>query len=265
MLIGAGGTGKSTINNIIKMFFDPSDIGVIGNNHQKTFGLYDICNKLAFIAPEIKHDWNIDQAEFQEIVSGGKLNINIKHQSSIHIEWKIPGMLAGNENPGFIDNSSSIQRRLLFTRFDKKVLNSNPFLHESLYQELDSILRHCNQIYLRYAAQYESNDIWNWIPKYFWDTRNLLTQSSHSLAAFLNSDQVCLNPENRVPYDEFFKRYNLFCKDNNYKKGQIHFDFYNSVFNQYNLVIQKRSASYPHGFGKQYTNKQFIIGVDFNN
>eukprot|EP00959_Pyramimonas_sp_CCMP1952_P228715 4782045-Pyramimonas_sp.AAC.1 len=143
-LLGAGGTGKSTINNIVRTFYANEDVGILSNNHQKTFGLADIYEKFAFIAPEIKRDWNIDQAEFQEIVSGGKVSVNIKHKASVHVEWKVPGMLGGNENPGFVDNASSIQRRVVVTRFEHKVQNGDPTLQYKLEREIGAIIRQCN-------------------------------------------------------------------------------------------------------------------------
>jgi phage/plasmid-associated DNA primase len=46
MLLGTGGTGKSTINNIVRMFYDSEDVAVIGNNFQTLFGLADIYEKI---------------------------------------------------------------------------------------------------------------------------------------------------------------------------------------------------------------------------
>jgi hypothetical protein len=264
MLIGCGGTGKSTINNIVRMFYEAYDVGVIGNNFQKTFGLSDIYDKKAFIAPEIKSDWNIDQAEFQEIVSGGKMNINIKHSTSISIEWKVPGMLGGNENPGFIDNASSIQRRVIFTRFDKKVENGDPKLSNHLENEIDCILRKCNLTYLKYVNTRKESDIWTWLPQYFVNTRKMMANTTNSLCSFLESDQVIIEESKFMPYDEFFKRFNAFCNDNNYKKPKINVDLYTAPFSKYHLDVTKITKTYPPIFGNRYKNKYFILGIDIN-
>jgi hypothetical protein len=173
-LLGAGGTGKSTINNIVRMFYEHEDVGIMANNYQKTFGLADIYDKFAFIAPEIKRDWGIDQAEFQEIVSGGKLNVNVKHKASVRVVWTAPGMLGGNENPGFVDNASSIQRRVVVTRFDNKVMNGDPQLSKKLEMEMDAILKQCNMYYLQYARKYCNKDIWTILPSYFMETQKMM-------------------------------------------------------------------------------------------
>ena len=266
MLLGAGGTGKSTITNIVRMFYDSEDVGIMGNNFSKTFGLADIYDKFAFIAPEIKKDWGIDQAEFQEIVSGGKLNVNIKHQKSERVEWTAPGMLGGNENPGFVDNASSIQRRVVVTRFDKKVMDGDPTLARKLENEIGCIIKQCNMYYLHYVNQYKNKDIWTWIPDYFLQTQKMMAAASNALHAFLDSDILVFDASEYIPMDEFFKLFNLYCQENNFTKPKLNVDFYRSPFNKYKIeVVEKCSKQYPQGVGKMYKNVNFLIGVNINN
>lgn len=262
-LLGAGGTGKSTINNIVRMFYDHEDVGIMGNNYQKTFGLADIYDKFAFIAPEIKRDWGIDQAEFQEIVSGGKLNVNIKHKPSVRVEWTAPGMLGGNENPGFVDNASSIQRRVVVTRFDHKVTNGDPRLSHKLESEMDIILKQCNRLYLSYAHKYHNKDIWSVLPEYFLETQKLMAAASNALCAYLDSDILEFDKDMYIPLEEFFKRFNLFCTENNLQKPKINVDFYRAPFAKYNLTVEpKMTKKYPPKGGRMYKNTTFILGVD---
>ena len=263
MLLGTGGTGKSTITNIVRMFYDSEDVGIMGNNFSKTFGLSDICDKFAFIAPEIKKDWGIDQAEFQEIVSGGKINVNIKHQPSKRVEWVTPGLLAGNENPGFVDNACSIQRRVVVTRFDKKVDDGDPQLGHKLEREIGRILKQCNLYYLEHVNRYRHKDIWKWLPDYYLETQKMMAAASNALYAFLDSDILEFSDDVYVPMDEFFKRFNLFCLENNFQKPKINVDFYRTPFNKYRIqVLAKHTKQYPSMFGKLYKNVSFLKGVD---
>lgn len=259
-LLGSGGTGKSTINNIVRTFYDHEDVGIMGNNYQKTFGLADIYDKFAFIAPEIKRDWGIDQAEFQEIVSGGKINVNIKHKPSVRVEWTAPGMLGGNENPGFVDNACSIQRRVVVTRFDRKVMKGDPQLSKKLESEIGAIMRQCNLYYLQYASKYCNKDIWNVLPEYYLETQRLMASASNALFAFMDSDLVEYGEELYIPMDEFFKRFNIYCSENNLQKPKINIDFYRSPFSKYNLEVQTRTTK--KYLGRAYKNTNFIIGAD---
>jgi len=263
MLLGAGGTGKSTITNIVRNFYESEDVGIMGNNFSKTFGLSDICDKFAFVAPEIKKDWGIDQAEFQEIVSGGKINVNVKHHPSRRVEWITPGLLAGNENPGFVDNACSIQRRVVVTRFDKKVDDGDPQLGRKLEKEIGSIIKQCNLYYLERVNTYRNKDIWKWLPAYYLETQKMMAAASNALYAFMDSDILEFDDDAYIPMDEFFKRFNLFCMENNFQKPKINVDFYRTPFNKYRVqVLPKHTKQYPASFGKLYKNVTFLKGVD---
>lgn len=260
MFIGSGGSGKSTIHSVVRMFYESEDVGIIGNNFQRIFGLADIYDKYIFVAPEIKKDWGIDQAEFQEMVSGGKVNINIKNQGSKQVQWTAPGLLAGNENPGFIDNASSIQRRVVVTRFDQKVIEGDPQLSVKLESEIDAIMKQCNLFYLKYVRERRYEDIWRWLPDYFLTTQTMMACASNSLNAFINSDQVITGTTRCIPMEEFFRRFNFFCSENNYKRPNINVDMYTSPFARYKIEVQSKiTKTYK---GRIHTNTTFLVGVD---
>ena len=260
-LLGVGGSGKSTINNVVRQFYQHEDVGIISNNYQKTFGMADIFNKFLFVAPEIKKDWTIDQAEFQEMVSGGKVNVNIKHKNSTVVDWTTPGMLAGNENPGFVDNASSIQRRVVVIRFDKKVQDGDPHLDKKLDIEIDCIIKKCNMAYLYYVNAYYHKDFWKFAPSYFIETQKLMAAASNSLEAFVNSDKLVLGSEHCMPFTEFFKWLNVFCAENGYKKPTINVDFYRAPFEKYGIKVQMISEIKYNG--TTLRNQKFLFGVDF--
>lgn len=262
MLLGSGGSGKSTIHNVVRMFYDFEDVGVMGNNYQKLFGLADIYDKFIFIAPEIKRDWGIDQAEFQEIVSGGKVNVNIKHKDSIRVSWKAPGMLAGNENPGFVDNASSIQRRVVVTRFNHKVQQGDPHLAKKLEGEIGKILKQCNLIYLQYVREKKAEDIWKWLPPYFIQTQTMMACASNALNAFLHSDHVRLDSSLFVPMEDFFRHFNFFCTEHNFKRPNINVDMYSAPFEKVRIeVIPKGTHTYR---GRVFKNIRILKGVDLS-
>lgn len=61
---GIGDTGKSTIiKSVIGQFFENCDIGRLDNNVEKQWSLSNLYDKLIFVAPEIKGDLKLDQAE----------------------------------------------------------------------------------------------------------------------------------------------------------------------------------------------------------
>jgi hypothetical protein len=263
MFLGTAASGKSTIINMITYMYESENVGVMSNNFQKTFGLADIYDKFCFVAPEVKKDFNIDSAELQEIMSGGTLNVNIKCKKSVRVDWKACGIFGGNEVPNFVDNSGSIQRRVVVTRFDKKVIDKDPLLHKKLQGEIDKIIRKCNLYYLRYVNEYGHKDIWKHVlPEYYTRTQALLASATNSLAAFLESDVVDLDSTKYILFDEFWKRFNMFCQENNMQKQRITIDFYQSNFDKYGLTVAKDSKKYPMSGGRLYRNTRFIHGID---
>ena len=203
---------------------------------------------------------NIDQAEFQEIVSGGKININIKHKASVMVQWTAPGMLGGNENPGFVDNASSIQRRVVVTRFDQKVENVVTDLNHQLENEISEILKSCNQHYLRYVKSNHNMDIWKWLPPYFLETQKIMASASNSLHAFLDSSLLIKKDTKFIPMSIFFRHFNDFCKENNFTKPKINVDFYRSPFQKFGVkVVTKAKTRYA---GILYKNDSILYGID---
>lgn len=258
--LGKGGTGKSTINNdIAKQFYDIDDVAVMSNNIQKKFGLSDIYDKFIFIAPEIKKDWCIEQAEFQEIVSGGDININIKYKQSETKKWTTPGLLGGNENPDFIDNSGSVKRRIVVTRFDKKVTKGDAMLGKKLRKELPYIIKQCNMYYHKYVAIVGTDTVWDHLPNYFKETQAKMSDATNSLSNFLNSGKLTFGQDLYMPKDIFLSRYKEHCNEYNFKVSKITIDFLNTYFEDYQIEEIKREPRHYDGRQKM---ANWLIGVD---
>jgi hypothetical protein len=99
---GIARSGKSTlITKVFKKFYEPEDVGTLSNNIEKKFGLSAIKDSFMFIAPEVKGDLALEQAEFQSMVSGEDVSVAVKNKTAVSIEWKVPGVLGGNEVPNW--------------------------------------------------------------------------------------------------------------------------------------------------------------------
>ena len=256
---GQAGTGKSTyIMNVCKQLYDEEDVGVMSNNIQTKFGLADLVDKLLYVAPEIKRDFSIEQGEFQSIVSGDKVTINIKCKSSRFENWKIPGVMAGNESPDFIDNSGSIQRRMVSIKFNNRVHDGDLLLGSKIQSEMPHIIKKCNKVYLEYANKYGRSNIWTVLPTYFANTRAEIAKSTNSLIHYLSSDRIVLDADKYIPEKVFVQYFNQHCTDNNYKRSRFNPDFYSGPFSQFNIKIQHCKKKY---FGKTM-DSTFFIGVD---
>ena len=213
---GIARSGKSTlITKVFKKFYESEDVGVLSNNIEKKFGLSAIKDNFMFIAPEIKADLGLEQAEFQSIVSGEDVSIAVKNKTAVSIEWNVPGVLGGNEVPNWKDNSGSILRRILPWNFTKQVREADPQLDEKLNRELPIILLKCVRGYLDYSNKYRNRDIWNVVPKYFEIIKKQVAMVASTLTNFLESTSIKFGDELCVPQTIFVQMFNQHCSANN--------------------------------------------------
>lgn len=257
---GIARSGKSTlITKVFKKFYEPEDVGTLSNNIEKKFGLSAIKDAFMFIAPEVKGDLALEQAEFQSIVSGEDVSIAIKNQTAVSIEWKVPGVLGGNEVPNWKDNSGSVLRRILPWNFGKQVQEADPQLDEKLDRELPIILLKCVRAYLDYSSKYRDKDIWNVVPAYFKTIQKQVAMVASSLTNFLESTYIRLDKELFVPQKEFVPKFNQHCKENNLGNHKFHQDFYAGPFSARDVEVRIDTVTYK---GRLYKHQPIIYGLD---
>ena len=186
---GTAGTGKSTIADVAKSFFARTDVGVLSDNCEAKFGLQGLLHKFFWACTELKKTTSINQAEFQSMVSGEAVAVAVKNQTAAVVEWDAPGLLCGNESPGWMDAAGSIARRLVIFHFRRKVLerHSKPDLIDQLKaRELAALLIKCNMAYLQKAASHGQQDLWSVLPAYFTLERRALQREMDPLIAALH-------------------------------------------------------------------------------
>ena len=262
-LEGVAGSGKSTITKIVKKFYETCDVGVLSNNIEKTFGLSSLKDKLLFLAPEIKGDLKLEQSEFQLLIEGGDMQLPVKYKESHYIEWKIPGLFAGNEPPNYTDNSGSISRRLVVAKFHKKVTNKDPDLDLKLNKELPIIMKKVASAYLSAVNSYQGKDFWSSLPEYFRGTQRDMAQNTHSLEHYISSGKVMLGEEYYCREKNFVQAFNYHCRECHLERHKFTTDYYLGVFGNYNIIVKKNlKLKYPNLPNSPSYQGTFIFGVD---
>jgi hypothetical protein len=257
---GIARSGKSTlITKVFKKFYENEDVGTLSNNIEKKFGLSAIKDTFMFIAPEVKGDLALEQAEFQSIVSGEDVSVAVKNKTAVSVEWKVPGVLGGNEVPNWKDNSGSVLRRILPWNFGKQVQEADPLLDKKLDRELPKILCKCVRAYLDYSKKYSDKDIWNVVPKYFKTIQKQVAMVASSLTNFLESTNVVMGPDKFVPQKLFISAFNSHCKDNNLGMHKFHQDFYAGPFSSRDIEVREETVNYK---GRFYKRQCIIYGID---
>ena len=262
-LKGIARSGKSTlITKVFRKFYNADDVRTLSNNVEKKFGLSSIYDAFMFIAPEVKGDLQLEQAEFQSIVSGEDVSIAVKHEKARSFEWTTPGVLGGNEIPNWKDNSGSVLRRILTWNFGKQVKDADPTLENKLDTELPIILQKCIRAYLEYAQKYSDRDIWNVVPEYFKTVQKQVATVASTLENFLQSTGVKYGNDLYCPQKEFVALFNSHCQANNLGKPRFTQDFYVGPFSQRDIEVREANLTYK---GRVYPRQSFIFGIDIVN
>ena len=252
-------THNSTILlKVAKNFYESVDVGVLSNNIEKTFGISAFHDKYAFVAPELRNDLRMDQSEFQSIVSGEDIQVNVKHQKAFATQWTVPGLLAGNEVPSWVDSSGSIQRRLVVFDFARTVVNGDMKLGEKLDAEAPLILVKCNRAYRQAAAAHGQKNIWTVLPAYFRSTRDETAQAVNSVEAFLASAECRVSHDAYVPFDDFKAALKAFEQHNAFKPTKYTWDFFRGPFAKYNITKARARKDYRG----RTLHREYLFGVD---
>lgn len=263
-LLGVAGTGKSTIiENILKQFYEPADVGIVGNNAQKQFALSGLVGKKIILGPEIKGNWSIDQAELQSMISGESVSVNTKFKIASSEKFSSHLAIAGNVAPDFQDNAGSMSRRTVVFPFDYKVKKGDTKLGFKIQKELAYIIQACNKGYLDAFHKYGSSGIWEVLPELFKTTQELMAENTNALTHFLNTDLVIKDKDIYCREKVFVAAFNAHCKESHFSNSKWTSQFYSGPFADAGIKVIKNSRRrYPNNAsGRSYCGT-FIVGVD---
>lgn len=260
---GKAKTGKSTIlTKVAKEFYHPLDVGTLSNNVEKKFGLSALKDKFLFIAPEIKNDIGLEQCDFQTIISGEDTSVAKKFETAEAVKWKVPGLMAGNEPPGYTDNAGSIARRLAVFNFSKRIKKANAQLGKRLLEEIPSLLVKGNRAYLEAVQKHGKKDIWDRtvLPKYFRKTQSDMAEQTNSLSHFLASGKLTFGPDKYMKQKSFIQAFNEHIRDNNLVKHAWNEDYYSSPFEDFGMTVQQKVKKTDPTTGRLYS-ATWVVGA----
>jgi hypothetical protein len=263
-LKGTASSGKSTIiMRVCRSIYEHNDVGVMSNNLEKKFGLSAFCEKLMFIGPEIKGDACIEQADFQSIVSGETVQVAVKFKTAQAIEWSTPGILAGNELPAWVDNSGSVNRRIVLFEFPNKVENGDMELGKKLELEMPAILIKANRAYLSATRRFARDNVWKHLPPPFHRAKQDFAESANSIVHFLASGQLEFGgPEVYMPLDDFSRAYKAYADTLGLTKIKMSKESLLDPLISLQCRQAKVARTYPRGRGGTMRFENFLIGLD---
>jgi len=239
-LKGVANSGKSSILRAVYWFYQPEKVGIMTSNMEKKFWASALYDKFVFLCYEARADFAPSQGEIQSAISGEEMSVSIKYETAISLTWKVPGIMAGNEVPNWLDALGSMTRRLLVFYFRRMVRDSDPTLLKKLRAETPALLYKCNMAYLSAVREHGNQPIWKWWPSYFSETQQEIAANIDPLRYFLeNTTQLVRKPEYYIPIDVFWTYFKAFCENRNMPRRAVKEDKYIVVFQAYGLTVNK--------------------------
>lgn len=261
---GIAGSGKSTIASLTKAVFPASSVGTLSSNVEKKFGLSALYDKLVYVCTEVKHDFALDQGDWQSMISGEDVSVAIKGETAISVKWTTPGMLCGNELPRWVDASGSVVRRIVMFDFEKRVKNGNPNLLQQLLADIGTFVCKVNRAYLDKVAKHGKYDIWS--PGILSDKlhkyHHRLRCEVDALIAFIESGVVEKATDAIILESEFLSAYLRFRHDAGItSKIEWKKDHYQSAFTENGIEIKKK-VEFPYPLPTSPKKKgNYVIGI----
>lgn len=257
-------THNSTIiENILKQFYELADVGIIGNNIEKKFGLSGLIGKKIVIGPEIKGNWAIDQAELQSMISGESVQVNTKFKQASSLKFSSHIAIAGNIAPDFQDNAGSMSRRTVVFPFEYKVKKGDGKLGQKIQKEMAFIIQVCNKGYLDAIHKYHSTGIWEIMPELFKITQESMAEHTNALTHFIKSDLVVLGKDQFCREKIFVAAFNEHCKESHFVSSKWTNQFFSGPFSDAGITLSKNCRKrYPNRPGEPSYCGTFIVGID---
>ena len=168
VLLGLAGTGKSLCLDVAAMQYPSNLVGTISPHAQEQFGLETIYDKYLWIMPEIgKGKEGLSQYDFQSMTSAENVSVGRKNKTELTVRWTVPGIMAGNMMPRWMDAQGSLARRLMMFLFEVTVPPSqhDATLKEQLHKEFPAILYKMSAAYLALRSRFGHTTLWGQFPR----------------------------------------------------------------------------------------------------
>jgi hypothetical protein len=264
-----------------------------------SFGLETFVDKLMWRCYEVKHDFSLDQAQLQSMVSGEPTSIQRKHKEALSVVWKIPGILAGNELASWVDNSGSMSRRVVLSEFGRRVLASSvdPNLDTKIRANIGNLLHKCAAAYKYVSSLFGDKDIWanyqeplvdaagaplldaggrartreaSVLPKYFHENKSKFKELTHPLVSVLRNEPTIVHGAEGfcMPFARFKEVANNFFKREGHGIFKWSEERYKNTFEDFGIVKFKLDRKFisEHG-GKgtkfEYRGMEYEAGVEW--
>lgn len=245
VFLGVGGAGKSTLLNLlITLIGDISQIGILNNRGQETFGLQGMQEKRLVMGLDIDENFRtIEQGTFNSLVAGESVSVTTKNKEPVVVEkWKSQLAFACNRLMAYKDKGGSFKRRLFIAEFNRVIRNGNPNLQEEMVTFLDKFLMVLAVCYRNLVVAHRTRNFLDAAPVKFRESVRRHVQSNDPLCSFMMDCCTFESPENPVlktTLNTFKAAYAQYCKDHNLPRVLVTEYVINQTLSQYGCSIHE--------------------------
>jgi hypothetical protein len=267
---GRANTGKSTFCKLMEEIYDPTDTEVMANKIERMFGIWPLVDKFVILAPEVGKGFSIERTDLQSMITGESVSVKAKGQKAFKTNWRVPGMMSGNEIPAWTDTQGAMPRRLVIFEFNNKI-QVDSMMDGKLRVELPNIILKSNRFYRAACRKVGTQELWRHLPEYFKKNRDHLQGELSSIHAFLASDELTVVRSDDGTIDETVylplttirDKYREWKQANDIKESQKwESDLYNKALIDTGLSRPKRSRlAYPRDT-QHIAQKMYVMGLD---
>ena len=214
-LLGAPGTGKSSVVALMQSYFQPSQVGIIPTTVEPLFPIASLLGKLLMVMTECG-GCTLERDLFKQMASGDPVKLNTKYVTGVQMtHFALPGLFAGNSFMAFGDTDGSAERRCAvfpFTRVLGAGHGVTDLVARIVAAEGPQLLIKCNTLYVAMKRAIHA-PIHALLPAEVRDaTRQALDEKDSLRAFFAQQCVVTRLPADRVAWALMQATYRAWCR-----------------------------------------------------
>lgn len=263
-IIGHAGSGKSSIANLVRDFYDVTDTGALNSECEPKYALAHLFDKKIWFCTEVKRNFQLDVAMLQQMLEGGvRIPIQKKNVTAFAVVWDIPGIMCGNELPmKWIDVGNALLRRFLIFEFPNKPEHSDPMLEAKLRAEMGLTMVKANRMYRMVVEQMAGDSIDTHLPAYFHEKLDKFQRKTQPFVAMLDDHPELTKDEHaKMLLVELKAIFNEYCKLNNLRSIGLDDDEIVRQLKAKGLEVRLIPKDAPVEYNGREQHGTFVFGI----
>ena len=269
---GVGGSGKSTVVNVLKSFYPLQVVSTMSANIEEQFGMANFKDAYLVVCPEMRANSKIPVGDLLCWISNEPMYCAVKYGTPYIGTFDATLIITGNEQPPDFDVGGAMMRRIIPWRADKQIVDPDLSLEKRQKENMAPLLVKLVRADKSFLLERHRNkDVWGKddegrpiLPPLFHEHRKKMHAEMHQLVAFIGDSEYTLHhPDVYCKFSDFARDFSEYQTASGLKKKPFNEDLYLNVFQKKGLVVVEREErAYPIGNTvSQTAETKWIAGI----